>query len=71
MIDGDDVDDAIMLSLFTPGWMGAAFVVLALVFWFVASRNADECAQKACSLGKPKLVEHECLCVERAGEAVR
>jgi len=70
MIDNEDSDDVMLLGLFTPGWMGAALVVLALVFWLVASQNADECASKACPSGKPKLMEHECLCVEQATEQV-
>lgn len=67
MIDESDVEDAGLFAALSPGLGGALlFIALALVLAYFASSNAEECGERKCERGRPKLMNHECLCVERA-----
>lgn len=46
---------------------GGLGLVLAIVMLIIASMNDSECQQKRCPNGQqPRLLDHDCLCVERA-----
>jgi hypothetical protein len=69
MLDDDDVSDAVIVGLSgNPGCLGIILVaVIVLVMMWIVGGNKEECAELHCSGGKtPKLMAHECLCVERA-----
>ncbi len=64
MIDQDDSDFLFLAGIGTPGWLGIALLVAAIVFAVIASNNADGCEDRACEHGSAKLLEGECVCVE-------
>ena len=64
MIDGEDVEFAILA--FNPTSIGGlifAAVVVGLIAW-AACDNAKDCAMQKCEHGVPRLVDNACLCVE-------
>lgn len=68
MIDDDDVDFA---SFAWPA--GGLFIsllglVVIILLWYTADKNKTECAAMKCKMmsASPKLIKHECLCVEKA-----
>jgi hypothetical protein len=67
MMDDDDVEWVAILWP-TGGWLISIIGLIVLVVMLVVvSGNKDDCARLQCSSGKtPKLMQHECLCVELA-----
>lgn len=64
MIDYDDVDDMTLISAFGGGMF---FLIIAIVFFFIAFSNDKDCSKKTCPTGAtPKLMSHSCLCVLEA-----
>lgn len=67
MIDHDDGDAFWLAGLFSPGLLALVLLVCAIVFWVIAASNEKSCASLACTNSQtPKLMENECLCVEKA-----
>lgn len=67
MVDDDDVSAWVwFVNPTTP--VGLVLWLIVLVgLMVVVSGNKEDCAQKVCHAGAtPKLMENECLCVERA-----
>jgi hypothetical protein len=66
MIDDNDVEIAI---LFWPsgGWIGFFLGIIVIgILAFVACQNDQECEAKSCpNGGVARLMDHECVCVER------
>lgn len=62
----DDSDGDFVLLLAPGGIAGVFFLVAAVVIYIIAAGNQDECESKQCRTGSAKLIDHECLCVERA-----
>jgi hypothetical protein len=61
MVDSSDGDFAIY------GIGGIFGLILAIVLYFVACSNAQDCATRQCAAGAvPKVVDHDCVCVEHA-----
>lgn len=66
MIDDDDVT-FFALSASPVGPIGfVVCIAIMIVLGCIAASNADDCAQMKCATGEPKVIKHECLCVERA-----
>ena len=68
MLDDSDLDDATWALWLAPGWV---WVLVALFFVVVVAYavqvNKEDCAALHCRSGQsPKLLAHECLCVEHA-----
>lgn len=62
MIDDSDGDFVLL-----AGGGSLLFVVVAIVLYVIAAKNADECAKRTCRAGmSAHLVDHECLCTEVA-----
>lgn len=66
MIDDSDVDFAILASMGTRGWVSVVFAVAAFVLMVARCSSEDECGKRHCDKGKPTVVAHECVCVEKA-----
>ncbi len=67
MIDFDDADDFLTMALFTKGGFAVTCVIVAVIFFFVANGNSNECSQKSCPVGtSAKLLSNKCLCVTEA-----
>lgn len=66
MIDGDDADFALLASMSSGGIIGVIMLVLAIVFYVMAAQNETDCESRKCQTGSGKLVDGECLCVEKA-----
>lgn len=68
--DHSDADDWILVSLLSAPatWVGLLVVILiGVAVYSCAHANERECAKLHCASGQqPKLLQHECLCVERA-----
>ncbi len=48
------------------GWiLGILGVVGFIVLLFVLRQNTAECVAKHCERGVPRIVEYQCLCVEK------
>lgn len=61
MIDYEDAD----FPLWGVG--GVAGLILAIILWAIAASNDADCSKKTCPNGmQPRLMSHDCLCVERA-----
>lgn len=68
MLDDSDIDDVVELGVLMPNsapgcllWIALLIVVAVLV-----ARNREECAALHCPEGEPTLLNHECLCVQKA-----
>lgn len=67
MMDDSDSDTFWIAAMFTKGPIGWIFLALFIVVLFVVASNKEDCAKKSCPNGMtPKLMSHECLCVQRA-----
>jgi hypothetical protein len=68
MIDHSDGDDFWLVSLFTENpIVSLAFLVIAIALWWAACDNEKTCVTKSCPTdSRPKLMEHECLCIMEA-----
>lgn len=66
MIDNEDADFVLLWGIATPGWLGLIVVAIAFVLFVIAASNSEDCAERKCERGKPKVVENECVCVEAA-----
>ena len=66
-IDSDDVSDLAWMS--SPSSVAGAIatlIVLAIVYFIAASNEAD-CQKRKCAENlTPKVVKHDCLCVQKA-----
>lgn len=60
MIDYSDGD----LALWGVG--GFFGIILAIIFYVIAASNDTDCSKKHCDHGVPRLMAHDCLCVEPA-----
>lgn len=66
MIDDDDVGFALLAwPVVGPISLVLGIVVIGIL-WAVSCENENECARRACVHGRGKVVDNECLCVERA-----
>mgnify|MGYP001579847556 CR=1 FL=1 len=63
MVDDSDVELAAWI--FNPTtWFGLGLTVMVLlIIALIAASNEKECEAKHCDAGKPKLMDHECVCV--------
>lgn len=60
-----DYDDVSFVAIAGPG--GLIGLVILLIVLGLAVCNDSECSKMSCpSGGTPKLMHHECLCVEKA-----
>lgn len=67
MIDFDDAGDMGTAGVLVGGVGGIILLLIALFMWLGARDNAAACAQKTCPGGQsPRLMDHDCLCAERA-----
>lgn len=68
MIDSDDGDFFALGALASTGVAAIVFAVFAIVFYVVGAQNERECEARTCPQAhqESKLLDHECLCVERA-----
>lgn len=69
MLDDSDIDSAWWVFILSGGgWAWTIFVLIVVaVLYGVVGSNKDDCSRLHCSPGKsPRLMAHECLCVERA-----
>jgi len=67
MIDFDDAGDFGFAGALIGGVGGAILLILALVFFLAAAGNEADCKKKSCPGGQtPRLMDHDCLCAERA-----
>lgn len=67
MTDDDDVLLAVVL--FPEGsrwWISLIAITILIVLVLVVSDNRAECTKMHCESGAPVLMNHECLCVEKA-----
>lgn len=62
MIDEDDATVAMVLAPL-GGVVGFLVVLGILIAWLA---NERECSDMHCKTGVPRLIEHECICVEQA-----
>lgn len=66
MIDDDDVGWVALLWPTPQSWLGwAVFLAVILTMCAVASSNSKDCSEKHCATGTPKVIDGECLCVEK------
>ena len=61
MIDYDDAGD---FAMFGP--VGIVGLIIVIILFVCASMNDDDCQKKKCANGEPRLMNHDCLCVEKA-----
>ncbi len=61
MLDEDDLDLAVWVG---PG--GIIGLIIVLVVWWCVHDNHEKCSERHCDKGLPVLMEHDCLCVEKA-----
>jgi len=67
VFDHEDVDDATTLALFSTGIVFVVAVLFVIFIAYRAHKNQEMCEKKMCSVGlSSKLMNNECLCVERA-----
>lgn len=67
MMDDSDTDFAALATLSSGSGCGLIVgIVIVIIVAVIVSQNKDECAQKHCDVGTPKLMAHECLCVSGA-----
>lgn len=66
MLDDSDSNSLFLGSVFTNGWLSLVFFIFGLIFTIVVCNNKQECSTKTCNVGKPQLMNHQCLCVEQA-----
>jgi hypothetical protein len=66
MLDDDDVE-FVALAWSGGGWViGVLGIIVLVIMMVIVSGNKDDCAKLSCPHGSPKLMEHECLCVDKA-----
>lgn len=66
MLDDSDSNNLFLGSLFTNGWLSLILFVLGIICTVIVCDNKKDCAEKTCTIGKPQLMNHQCLCVEKA-----
>lgn len=68
MLDDNDFDDVAELGVLMPNSALGCFLWIALliVVAVVIARNRQECAALHCPQGQAQLLNHECLCVQKA-----
>jgi hypothetical protein len=66
MIDSDDADMVGLIGLLMPEVLGFLILAIGIAVAIIASQNEQECGERHCDHGTPKLIKHECLCVEGA-----
>lgn len=68
-----DDDDATWVAIIWPAG-GLVCLVLGLVvviaMALIAHDNRKQCEARSCAHGAPKLIDHECLCVDAPGQWV-
>lgn len=66
MLDDSDSNNLFLGSLFTNGWLSLILFILGIICTVIVYDNKKDCAEKTCTIGKPQLMSHQCLCVEQA-----
>lgn len=66
MIDDSDSEDFMLLSFLVDGPIGWVALVLALCVAAIALSNRRDCSKRTCAHGEPAVVQHECVCLEKA-----
>lgn len=69
-----DNDDATWVAIIWPagGWVCSVLgLIVVIALAFIAHDNRKQCEARACSHGTPKLIDHECLCVDAPGTWVK
>ncbi len=65
MIDNSDGDFVLLSGDSSTGCAGIIVtLVLAGIIYAIAASNSQECSERKCDHGVPKLIAHDCLCVE-------
>ena len=69
MIDDEDVEIAVV-GLDGGGTVVGTVVVLLVVAFLAwrASVNDEDCSKHRCAHGAPKLMQGECICIEKAAQ---
>lgn len=66
-----DDDDAALITIFATDSIigpisGCLMLMLCAFVWWSACNDKTECQAMHCAHGSPKIVAHECACVEAA-----
>ena len=65
MIDKDDAELFLLTSNPTSCLGVAVVLVITGILYYVATQNERECEAKPCPHGIARVIDHECLCVDR------
>lgn len=67
MLDDDDVEFTALAFPVTGPISFVLFLITIIIMLVVVSHNKDECAAMHCDNGgQAQLLNHQCLCVEKA-----
>lgn len=61
MLDDNDLD---LVAFAGPG--GVVGLLILLIVWWCVHDNHEKCSDMHCNRGRPVLMAHDCLCVEKA-----
>ncbi len=65
-VDSSDVNFVLLaFNPTTPLGVGLWLIAIGIVLMFAAS-NASDCSKRHCETGVPRVIDHNCICVEKA-----